>query len=212
MPFIGPYWKNFATLFGVFCFLFQELEVFWSGTSYELGLEQGVLGEGVFWSLTYFNSVFENLVDFDEGPPPQLVNRSRVEIEGIEAALYWEVNKQLSLQAQATHARSNIIGTTEVLRNRPEWRASVSGLWRPSSGWRASTHVLYVGDTFDSSVPTGDSVLDSYVRVDVSMAWMYSEKISTSFAIINLFDEEYYEFVGFPAPGMQLKIGVRTEI
>lgn len=57
---------------------------------------------------------------------------------------------------------------------------------------------LNVGETFDSSIPTGDTVFGSYDRVDVTATFQPSVKPSVLISIDNLLDEDYHEAVGLP--------------
>jgi len=66
-----------------------------------------------------------------------------------------------------------------------------------------------VGESFDSSIATGDVDLDAYTRVDLSAVWQLSEKIQTYLAIDNLTDEKYQQFVGFESRGIMPRAGVK---
>ena len=70
--------------------------------------------------------------------------------------------------------------------------------------------LLYVGEVPDSSIPTGDRVLDDYIRADLVALWRAGDKWRYMFAIDNLFDADYEEAVGFPAPGIRLRFGARA--
>ncbi len=56
------------------------------GESYELELSQDLLDGAARWSATWFDGEFRNAIDFDSGPPPMLVNRNRVDSQGVELA------------------------------------------------------------------------------------------------------------------------------
>ena len=56
------------------------------GESYEIELAQNLLDGKARWSATWFEGEFRNAIDFDPGPPPMLVNRNRVDTEGVELA------------------------------------------------------------------------------------------------------------------------------
>ena len=51
--------------------------------------------------------------------------------------------------------------------------------------------------------------LSSYDRVDVTATFRYTSKLHAVVALNNLFDENYYEAIGFPAAGSRARFGVR---
>jgi outer membrane receptor for ferrienterochelin and colicin len=53
-------------------------------TSYEMTVRGLPTARRWQWQLTYFDAKFRNTIDFDPGPPPQLVNRLRTRSSGVE--------------------------------------------------------------------------------------------------------------------------------
>jgi len=179
------------------------------GESYEIELSQRLLDGKASWSATWFDGEFRNAIDFDPGPPPMLVNRNQVDTDGFELAGHLAMNEQWLLDASVTHARSRIAGTDAELRNRPEWRAGLAAHWSPMAALKLSAAATYVDTSLDSSIPTGDVLLDAYTRVDVSASWQASERIEAYLAVDNLTDQQYEEFVGFESRGIMPRAGVR---
>lgn len=178
--------------------------------SVEVGVEQRLWNGRADLRAVFFHNRFFDLVDFDEGPPPRLVNRSEVTAEGVELGFDVRPMEVLALGGHLTYTSTDIEGTTEELRNRPEWRAGGSALWRPRPDVTVALDALYVGEVLDSSIPTGDRILDPYLRFDVAVTWAVLTGVEVSLAIDNLFDADYEEAVGFPAPGIRPRIAVRT--
>jgi len=52
--------------------------------SFDIGASQSLWNKHVEVGVTYFDNRYRNLIDFDAGPPPQLVNRSNVTARGVE--------------------------------------------------------------------------------------------------------------------------------
>lgn len=179
------------------------------GQSHELELSQSIADGKIQWSATWFESEFRNAIDFDSGPPPMLVNRNRVDTEGVELAGRYAMSDTWAVDGSVTHARSRIESTGGELRNRPDWRGGVGVHFSPLAALRFSASATYVGESFDSSIATGDLDLDAYTRIDVSAVWQLSEKFETWLAIDNLTDEKYQQFVGFESRGMLPRAGVR---
>jgi outer membrane cobalamin receptor len=179
------------------------------GESWEIEFAQSLLEGKARWSATWFEGEFRNAIDFDPGPPPMLVNRNRVDTEGVEIAGQLALADDWQLDASVTQVESRVASTGNQLRNRPEWRGGAAAHWRPVAPLHLSAAVTYVGSSLDSSIPTGDVRLDSYTRVDVSAVWQLSPRLETYVAIDNLTDQQYEEFVGNEARGILPRAGVR---
>ena len=177
---------------------------------FDFGVTQSFWDERLTVGVTPFYSRFYDLIDFDEGPPPQLVNRSEVTAKGIEASVDLRPHPKWNCSGHLTYTETNIEDTTEELRNRPEWRGGVNLNWNLHEDVSLTTAVLYVGEILDSSIPTGDLTLDDYLRVDVAGTWQASPNLEFGMAIDNLFDTDYEENVGFPAPGVQARLSARV--
>ncbi len=179
------------------------------GESWEIEFAQTLLDGKARWNATWFEGEFRNAIDFDPGPPPMLVNRNRVDTQGVEVAGRFAIAEQWQIDASVTNVESRVASTGGQLRNRPEWRAGASAHWNPIVNLQFSAAVTYVGTSLDSSIATGDVRLDAYTRVDVSAVWQLSPRIETYLAVDNLTDQQYQEFVGNVARGIMPRAGVR---
>lgn len=179
--------------------------------SADMGVVQPLWGEYLTVSVTYYANRFENAIDFQEGPPPLLVNRSEITAEGIEMALNVRTGRNLELSSHLTHVKTDIKDTEEELRNRPKWRGGLSVSWRPLPALVVHLDTLYVGRVLDSSIPTGDRELEDYTRVDLAVTWTAHSRWQSFLALDNLFNAEYEEAVGFPAPGITPRLGLQVK-
>lgn len=180
--------------------------------SYEIELAQELGAGAARWSATWFDSEFRNAIDFDAGPPPQLVNRNRVHSRGVEVASRLRAGTQWSFDASVTYARSRITATDSELRNRPDWSTAIAMHWTPFDSLKLSAVATQVGSSFDSSIATGDVRLRGYNRVDVDATWMLSPRVELHVSIDNLTDEKYEQFVGFQERGILPLAGVRLTL
>ncbi len=171
--------------------------------SFELGFVQDLFSGQSRLSGNYFKNRFFNLIDFDEGPPPQLVNRSRVETEGLEIEFSVQATAQVSIASHLNYTKTDIIGTSEALRNRPKWRGGMTTFWQAQKNLNAKISILHVGKIHDSAIATGDVTLNAYLRVDATANWTIHESWRLSLTIDNLFDADYEEAIGFPSPGIR---------
>ncbi len=171
--------------------------------SFEAGVTQDLFGGRAVAGVTWFYTSYEDLIDLEEGPPPRLVNRSEVTAQGAEAELSVALNDSLKIHAHATYVETDLEDSDEELRNRPEWRAGAGLNCKLAENWNVKLEYLHVGECLDSSIPTGDQDIDSYDRLDTGVTWTVSESLQAGIMIDNVFDADYEEVVGFPAPGFR---------
>ena len=156
----------------------------------------------------YYYSRFDSLIDFDSATF-SLVNRDEATAYGVELGAAVQPYPNLGLRAYALSTRTDVKHDPAKLKNRPDWRGGAEVRWRVRDGLDTSLNALYVGRVRDTSVPTGDVKLDPYIRVDLAITYTVQPGLQTFVSIENLFDHDYEEFVGFPAPGFIGKVGVR---
>lgn len=177
--------------------------------SYDFTLSQKMFNNSLIFSTTAFYNKFRNLIDFEEGPPPRLVNRDEVVSKGVELEMKTAKFFNMMVSGNLSYIDSDIIGSTENLRNRPEWLANFNLIWTPESFLEFFTNINYVGSFFDSSIPTGEVKIGDYVVVDFVVTVFVNKKIEIYLEIENVFDQQYQQAVGFNAPGIRPGGGIR---
>jgi outer membrane cobalamin receptor len=172
----------------------------------EIGLEQTLLGGKLFGSATAFDTHYKNLIDFDETVPPfgQLVNRSSVDTQGAEVQLAWRPSERLAIAASYTYLSAIIEGSTQNLLHRPRNSATLGINYAWGDAWRFVWNTVYADGSFDYSIPTGEVRLDAWSRTDVALSYTW-RAITATFAIDNLFDSHYQQYVGFEQPGVRAR-------
>ena len=175
----------------------------------EAGVITNFLNDKGQVNLTLFTQKFENIVDFDAGPPPSLVNRNKVTAKGLELALSFNPVKNITSNTYINYVDTNIKGSQDALLNRPEWRGSFSLNWQATENLSYNVQAIYVDDVLDSTIPTGEQKLDDYTRVDVSATWSVFTNLDAVFAVDNVFDKEYEESIGNTAPGIAARLQIR---
>ena len=179
--------------------LVPEKSDFW-----EFGIERVV--QSLNWKISVYSYEFEDLVDFDVGPPPGLVNRSVVTSDGVEASVHSKLNDKEFLSANVMYSDTNIEGTNVPLLNRPRWRAAGQYQRDVSRKVSAMLSFLYVGKVYDSSIPTAQVELDAYYKVDLSVNWRPSRVWNIGAVIENITDRSYQETVGTDSPGLAFRL------
>jgi vitamin B12 transporter len=177
----------------------------------ELGVEQSIanasrLGASMFRTRT------KSLIDFDPTVPGpigfgQIVNRDRVETEGVEIYATLKPLDRLDIGANYTYVTTDILESAAELRNRPQHRASLSIAWQPKEASRLTWHTVYVGSFLDFSVPTEEIRLENYTRTDIGYSHKW-HRLTAIAAVDNVFDQAYEEFVGFVNPGRRFRVGL----
>jgi iron complex outermembrane receptor protein/vitamin B12 transporter len=180
-----------------------------TSTTWEIGVEQTLFQNRVFAGVTGFRQEYENLVDFDRTVPGpvgfgQLVNRTDVEAEGAEVQLAVRPLPQLSVTASYTYVSTEIVNSTQHLLHRPRHKAALGFNYAWGEAWRFVWNTVYVGETFDFSNPTGEVELDDWTRTDVALSYTW-KAVTATFAVDNLFDSHYEQYVGFVQPGIRAR-------
>lgn len=176
----------------------------------ETGLRQTFAAQRGLIDLTLFESRFKDGIDFDPGPPPQLVNRAGIRSRGAEAAVTWQATRAWSLAGAATFTDARSEPGDVRMRSRPRWRGALTTAWRPQKNLSLRAAFTAVGDVPDTSVPTGDVRLGGWARLDLAAAWKIDARTELSAGLDNAFDRAYAEAAGFPSPGRRWRAGLRA--
>jgi outer membrane cobalamin receptor len=178
--------------------------------SFDIGISHWSTDRRFGTTIMLFRNEFTDLIDFDS-TVFSMVNRDQLDIDGIEFQFDYSVSEQLDFHLQATYLDMEVKNSNVPLRQRPDWRGSLTMRWAPSDRWLLDASWLNVGETFDSSIPTGDMFLDAYNRVDVTATYSTTRNMKIVLSVTNLFDEEYAEAIGFPSPGTRARLGLRFQ-
>jgi outer membrane cobalamin receptor len=167
------------------------------------------------WKLEAYATNYRDLIDFQPGAVPKLVNLSTVHVRGLETSIDFSWNSSWgSLTATPrlsyTNARNQLTGA--ALRDVPNWLAGATLLWRPSPVWDVSLDINHVGSLVDNSVPTGDVTLPGHVRADLAAHYKILPNLALQLGVDNLFNAHYEEVVGFPAPGTVVRGGITASL
>jgi vitamin B12 transporter len=161
--------------------------------------------------LTAFRARFVDLVDFDAGPPPRLVNRASIDSSGIEFDLRKTVSSQFSARVQGTFMKVTEPEGGEPLRHRPRHQWLIGFESQPVPGWQFAGDLAHIGHRFDSSIPTGGRWLDAYNEVRLSLT-RRGPRWDIYGAIDNAFGSRGEEVIGTPIGGRRLRVGFRYQL
>jgi vitamin B12 transporter len=181
-----------------------------TATSWDLGIDWKV-SERLNLGATGFFNDYEDLIDFDS-ETFRNVNRKNIETSGVELQAAWGATDRFAINGQATWTDIDVKGEDTVLTGRPEWVASLVASWQIADQWQTTLDYRYTGEQWAVSRHTGQdetSELDSYHRIDWVLHWNPVEHWYLQLSADNLFDEDYENSVGFPAPGRSFRLGIR---
>lgn len=202
--------------------------------SWEVGIEQPVLGRRLLLSATYFNQRFRDLIQFTFGPPvpegPNFFNVGEADAAGIELEARVSAAGPVALTANYTYLDTEVIeagpeadvgfAPGQPLLRRPRHAANLSLGFRRFDRGRANLDVVYVGKRDDldfTDFPAVRVELPDYVRLDVAGEFRLLERrrqrpgLTATARIENLLDRSYQEVRNFPARGLTVFVGGRIE-
>lgn len=175
-----------------------------------LSYSNDLLDKRVNFTTSVYQNSFTNLVDFD----PELftnVNRSKIDVEGIESQLRWNPNGALTFDTSITYSEYDALEDV-ILRRRPEWKYGASAFWTINALTDVSLRAWYVDEFYDSSIPTGIQTSAGYHQLDASVARTLNERFEFGVVISNLTGSDYQEAVGFSNSGRQLRLSLTAKL
>ena len=198
----------------------------------DVGLTQELFDGRLRLEPTYFHRRVRNLIEeiADELPGPvagipegTATRNLDARLDGVEIATRLRPLRWLTLWGTYTYLHFRT--PTGTLLNRPHHRGTVSAVGERSDLLRAGDHasasvvVHAVGrrdsaDPFDRRAPFSPRETGGYARTDLSFLYHVSGRLAplTLFVTLrNLFDRDYSESIGFPAPPARFLVGFRYQ-
>jgi len=181
--------------------------------SYDIGIEQKLIGNTVSASATWFHRDTTNQIDYDPGTF-SYGNIDRARAEGVEIALNLRPSSTLTLSAAYSFIEAKNRARTDVnfgndLARRPHQSVSASIDWKTPIGLGVGATVLTVGDSFDDAANLNR--LDGYTVVGLRADFPIGDKFSIYGRVDNLFDEKYTVVRGYNTPGRAAYGGIRLK-
>jgi len=205
--------------------------------SWEVGVEQDLLGGAIRIGATYFDQRFRDLVQYTFAPPspsdPNFFNIAAADARGVESEVAVEMPFALRLSGAYTYLHTKVVdggfqgGPGEAfevgarLLRRPTHAASLQAIQRFGTRGSLTGTVRYVGARDDrdfTAYPAQTVLLPSYIRVDLAGevgVWRVRgghPALTLTGRLEDLFDAAYEEVRGYPTPGRTVTVGVRVGI
>tara|TARA_R110001592_G_scaffold363352_2_gene684811 strand:+ start:83335 stop:85281 length:1947 start_codon:yes stop_codon:yes gene_type:complete len=191
--------------------------------SWEVGVDQTLLGGGLLLGITYFNARLENEIDgFVYDPMTFAFTAENIngtsDRQGVEVTLDARLAATLGLKASytyvdATQPDSAVDRDADELR-RPRHLGSVSLNWSPTSQFNVNLNAQYNGsqdDEFFPPWPQPSQVvrLDDYTLLNLSASFQMNKQLSFYTRLDNILDDNYEEVYGYQTLGFGAVVGVR---
>lgn len=160
--------------------------------------------------LALFGARYRDLIDFDSGPPPQLVNREHIETRGIEWQSEQRLRQDWRLRVDGSWMHVRTGNATAPLRYRPRLQAGL-GLRIPLNAERdLILGARHLGRRFDSSIPTGDRWLSASTLFDIGLQQRLGS-LDMVLAVDNLGNARDEEAIGVRIPGRRLRLALQWQ-
>ena len=179
--------------------------------SWDVGVEQRLIGDQLVASATYFNRKIRNQIDYDLRTS-SYSNIARTRADGVEFALLMRPVDRFTINASYSHIDSENRSAGFVgndLARRPEDSVSVSADYRFPFGLALGATVLTVGDSFDNAANTVR--LDGYTLTNLRAELPLGDRLSIYGRVDNLFDADYRVVANYGTIGRAAYGGVRVK-
>ena len=113
-----------------------------------------------------------------------------------------------TIQAHATYSSIHLRDSAEPLRDRPRWRTGA--MLSIPIGEKTSVYGegLWVSSRFDFQLPVPQfNRAPSYLVANLAVRRRISDAFSAYLRLDNILNRAFQEYVGFPNPGIQVRVG-----
>ena len=179
---------------------------------WDVGIEQELLGEKLIVGLTYFQTKFENLIQYDFATSKYGQATGDSTTQGVESFIRLSPLTDLDVTVAYTYTDTEAANGVRLTR-RPLNKASLSAAYRFSERLRGNVEMMWVGERDESSAKDmyGNRVytLDSYTVFNLAGTYALTTNLDLYGRIENLFDEEYEEAWSYATPGLSAYCGAK---
>ncbi|MCU4609135.1 TonB-dependent siderophore receptor [Acinetobacter ursingii] len=191
-----------------------------TGKAYEIGIKTSLLNEQLLATAAIFSSEKENIavrdleavnqgIKTDDGADPMMASGEGYKVEGFEVEAIGQITKGWNVSAGYTYVNSVSSPQVSALTNVPQNLVKVyTNLKLPEAWWDGAEKLnVGFGVNWQSEVKRkwggAPSNTDGFVRQDAyflasaNIGYDFSKNLSANLQFNNLFDEKYYQEIGF---------------
>jgi outer membrane cobalamin receptor len=179
-----------------------------TATNTSAGVSQSLFDTRLRVKVDVYDTHYGDLIDFEPGAVPKLVNLSKARARGAELSIELHATDSFEVTPTLSYTDAFDEASGAALRDVPRVLVGGTARWAPSAAITIAASFLRVGALTDNSIPTGDVRLPAHQRADVSASWHVIGAVTLYAAGDNIFNAHYQDVVGFPAPGAALRAGI----
>lgn len=182
-------------------------------TSFDVGIEQALLGGKMRFSVVYFSNDYDDYIDYYTDPVTFMstyININEAESDGWELELSLHPFEALCISANYTYTDTEDKSHGGDLLRRPEDKYSLIVDYDYQDKLHANLGWHYVGKRLDWRTYAGGAIKgERYTRVDLALNYRLHEHLQCYGRIENLLDDDYQEIRGYDAPGLSAFGGIK---
>ncbi|MBC8555081.1 MAG: TonB-dependent receptor [Candidatus Brocadiales bacterium] len=189
--------------------------------SYDLGFEQYLFEDKIFFGVTYFNNRFSNLIQSVDtgGFVFRAQNIGFVRTEGIEAEAVIKPFEGLTIRGTFTKTNTRD-GAKKEMRRQPRKQGSVNVNYSFLDKFNINVDDTIVGNSRDGTngggiTPTGRPTIRTNTgvhKLDATLSYDYSEHLQLYTRAENVLDIQYDEILGFRSAGARFFFGIKLSM
>lgn len=187
--------------------------------SYEYGLDQSLFDGKACGGITYFHTLYTNLIDALTDPTTfftaAYTNVGKAQVHGIEVSGTLKVIKQVDLTAGYTYQKTFDYQNDQEMIRRPENKYYVECLWRLTKKLSIDGKIRYNGPMSDNTSSTTfgtNSYKDkAFVVVNGIINYDLNNNLSLYVRADNVFNKTYEEVMGYGTPPYSMYGGVKAK-
>ena len=180
--------------------------------SYDAGFEQPLGSPRLVLAMTYFNTHFDQLIDFDF-TTNHYDNVGSASAQGVESSLKWMAEGGSLVQIAYTYTLAKDDVTGAPLLHRPRHVLSAEGDYSFCDRVQVGALARFEGVRADTDpVTSAPAQLGSYAIFSLNARLRIAGGLSAFGRIDNLLDRSYEEVDGYGMAGRSVFLGVREEI
>lgn len=190
-------------------------------TSWELGVDQQIMGGNVTLSTTLFDTELDNEINgFVYDPATYAYTSSNMDGKsqrrGVEFSAIGDLSESLSISAAYTYTDSTGGDSMREVR-RPRHTGSLNLGWKATGNLYLNTNIQFTGeqtDVYFPPFPEPSQVvkLENHTLLNMSLNYTASDKLEMYLKLENALNEDYEEVFGYQTPGFGTSVGVRYRL
>ncbi|MDD5495765.1 MAG: TonB-dependent receptor [Candidatus Omnitrophica bacterium] len=187
--------------------------------SYEYGIDQYLFGDKVIAGVTYFHTLYTNLIYALTNPSTyytgQYINVGKAKVYGIEASLSAKPAESVRVRSGLTYQKTKDFQNDQDLIRRPERKFFIECYWQATEKLSFDLRVRYNGPmSNNTSNPLWGSnsyKVKEYTVVDMVVDYALTKNFSVYVKMNNLFNKYYEDVHGYTTSPFAAYGGVKAK-